>query len=69
MADADRSLSGFARQIQRADEGARATELGLRALHAELVEQRSPERSVSSRADLAAERAWAQLEAELEIGQ
>ena len=47
---AEQSLPEFARQIQRADEGARAHELGLRVLHAELVEQRSPERTITVRA-------------------
>jgi hypothetical protein len=51
----DRSLPEFARQVQIEDEGARAAELGLRALHAELVEQRSPERAVTARARQALE--------------
>jgi hypothetical protein len=52
-------LPEFARRIEREwGEAARATEVGLRVLHAELVEQRSPQRSIGVRitaAEIAAE--------------
>jgi hypothetical protein len=48
--------SEFVRRIHRDHgEAARAAEVGLRALHAELAEQRSPVRAVTARAHQAQE--------------
>jgi hypothetical protein len=53
-----------ARQAER--EHARVTEVGLRAMHAELVEQRSPDRVIAARLHAAAREVEA---TEPEVGQ
>ena len=57
MSEPRYSITEFARVIHREHgEAARAAELGLRVLHAELVEQRSPMRAVTARAREAQDR-------------
>lgn len=56
MSEPRTTITEFARHIQQEDAKTRAAEIGLRALHAELVEERSPQRVITQRAREAQER-------------
>jgi hypothetical protein len=56
MSEPRTTVAEFARHIQQEGAKTRAAEIGLRALHAELAEQRSPRRAITQRGREAMER-------------